>query len=96
MKTYPEIVAIGAFFVWLCAILFWIKVGGAWSAIGSLLITASCIAVFFYTNAVELELRKASDSLDEVSKEMNFWKHQAQVSLEMLEKQQPRQKQLDI
>ena len=57
-KKYSGLIGLGLLYMWGCAGLYW--VGSAAWFVGGGLVSISGIAVFFYVNSLEEELRQPS------------------------------------
>jgi len=88
-KSYAGLIGLGFMYMWCCAVLYW--VGSAVWFIGAGLVSVSGIAVFFYVNSLEEELKNIEQRNDKNSGESLRWKSQAQAALIMLEKNNVKQ-----
>jgi len=87
-------VGLGLMFIWVTAYFPWIDF---WQAdnlfakligiTGTLLVSLSGIAISFYTNDVEMRLRQVSERNALNESEAMLWKEQAQLAIELLEKE---------
>ena len=93
-ERYAGLVAFGIMYLWVSTILLWVEWTKSESNLlqiigfaGAILASVSGLAIFFYTNGLESELKdlKAKNSFHE--SQANEWKEQAQCVIDVLEKE---------
>lgn len=92
LKRYAGLIGLGLMYLWGCAIIVWVdwtqsevlfvKVVG----IGGLaLASLSGIAVFFYVNGLESQLKKEKENNKLYKEQVKVWREQAELASSQIE-----------
>jgi len=85
-KSRAWIVGLGLMYLWLFAILFFVRLGDGAALIGGGLASVSGIAVFLYVGGLERETNELAKSNALYKAEYERWKEQAQTAISLVKK----------